>query len=350
MVALQPGIQKWTLWPKSRPMMRLSKREVRRILLLRLGKIGDVLLTTPLVRQLRQNFPKAHITYIVGPSAAPILENNPDISELIISDKNIFSRLMKQAPYDLAIDLNVLPVTAQLCWLSGAKYRAAAYEEKWLARHYSIILGKPAGRIDVVSYFLSLLKELGLSCRGDKTTEVFLTRQERAFAGRRLRPGGKRIIGIQPGSDTARALWPVKNFSRLADALVGEYNYDVVIFQGAGKDQRAVRMRRYMRQKAVLLPVARLREDLALLSGCDLFVAHEGGQIHMAKAMGLPAVGIFASKPDDYWYAHYEDKFSAAHSPDIRDVPVAQVLDQIQRLAPKTPRGAYRSAVPAARA
>jgi len=108
--------------------MKLNKKEIKRILIIRLGKIGDVLLSTPLIRNLRKNFPNAHIAYITGKRAAPILKNNPNVSEIIVSDKRIFSKIIRQKRYDLAIDLNVIDITAQLSLLCGAKRRVGVYK------------------------------------------------------------------------------------------------------------------------------------------------------------------------------------------------------------------------------
>jgi len=64
--------------------MNINKEQIRRILIIRLGKLGDVLFTTPLVRALKKALPKAEIIYVVSSYAKPILENNPYINKLLI--------------------------------------------------------------------------------------------------------------------------------------------------------------------------------------------------------------------------------------------------------------------------
>ena len=104
-----------------------------RILLVRLRPIGDVVFTTPLLSALRRHYPEAHIAYVVEPDAAPIVEANPHINDLIIvprrrgmariADDITMARQLARGGYDLAIDLHGGPRSAWLTWASGAPKR-----------------------------------------------------------------------------------------------------------------------------------------------------------------------------------------------------------------------------------
>src|SRR5438105_7504893 len=104
-----------------------------RILLIRLRQIGDVVFTTPAVRALRQQFPDAHLAYIVEPAGAPVLANNACINEVIVAPKRRgilqlaadleLARRLQSARYDLAIDFHGGPRSSLLTWLSGAPVR-----------------------------------------------------------------------------------------------------------------------------------------------------------------------------------------------------------------------------------
>jgi ADP-heptose:LPS heptosyltransferase len=103
------------------------------ILVVRLRLIGDVVFTTPVVRALRRYYPDAQLTYVVEPSAAPILRNNPHLSDLIvvprrrgvrrIADDIALARQLRRRQFDLAIDLHGGPRSAWLTWASGAPRR-----------------------------------------------------------------------------------------------------------------------------------------------------------------------------------------------------------------------------------
>lgn len=313
--------------------IELNKKNIKRILITRPGKVGDVLLTTPLLRNIRKNFPEAHIAYVAGMNAAPILENNPNLTELIVSDKKIFSKIIRKEKYDLALDLNVIDITAQLCVLSGAEYRAGLYGGGWTRKSYNIILKNPGKADNAVDYFLSLLELLGLKNDKDRTTEIYLSLKEKEFGRNKLKHFHGKMVGIQPACDLKGRLWPAKNFAALADLLIERYRSEVAIFQGPGEEAVASKMRNHMKQRAALFPVLKLREYLSVLRGCGLFIANEGGQLHMARSLGVPAIGIFEYSPDiDYWF-HYKDGFKKIVSKDIKDISVARAASYVNRIA-----------------
>src|SRR2546428_8408294 len=104
-----------------------------RILLVRLRQIGDVVFTTPAVRALRQNFPDAHLTYLVEPAAAPVVLDNPHLNDVIVAprargwrglrDDLALARRLRAGRYDLAIDFHGGPRASLLTWLSAAPVR-----------------------------------------------------------------------------------------------------------------------------------------------------------------------------------------------------------------------------------
>src|SRR5579862_8057588 len=104
-----------------------------RILLIRLREIGDVVFTTPAVRALRRRFPDAHLTYIVEPAAAPIVELNPHLDEVIVAPRVgglrqlrrdlALARRLRATRLDVAIDFHGGPRSSLLAWLSGARVR-----------------------------------------------------------------------------------------------------------------------------------------------------------------------------------------------------------------------------------
>src|SRR5262245_62165784 len=104
-----------------------------RILLVRLRLIGDVVLSTPVIRGIRRHFPDAHLTYVVEPLAGPVVQGNPHLDEVIVvpltkglarvtGDIALGARLRRQG-YDVAIDLHGGPRSAWLVRASGARRR-----------------------------------------------------------------------------------------------------------------------------------------------------------------------------------------------------------------------------------
>jgi len=104
-----------------------------RILLVRLRLIGDVVFTTPLIRALRRRYPDAQLAYVVEPAAAPVVQGNPHLTEIIVAprregfgrlrDDLALARELRARKFDLAIDLHGGPRSAWLTWASGAPSR-----------------------------------------------------------------------------------------------------------------------------------------------------------------------------------------------------------------------------------
>src|SRR5262245_35196620 len=117
-----------------------------RILLVRLRLIGDVVFTTPAIRALRRHYPDAHITYLVEPSAAEVLRNNPHLNDVILAprrrgakrllDDLSLARRLRRERFDLVIGLHGGPRAAWLTLASGAPMRIG-YEMPWRSRIYT---------------------------------------------------------------------------------------------------------------------------------------------------------------------------------------------------------------------
>src|SRR5437868_7731363 len=99
------------------------------ILILRLGAIGDVVHGLPLLNRLRRGFPSAKLAWLVGPKAAPILENHPALDQLIVAEKRrplellAATKRIRREKFDVAIDLQGLTISGLLTGLTGARVR-----------------------------------------------------------------------------------------------------------------------------------------------------------------------------------------------------------------------------------
>src|SRR4029450_6383167 len=124
-----------------------SSREGLKILLVRLRQIGDVVFTTPAIRALRDRFPDAQITYVVEPAAAPVVEANRLLSQIVVAPRVAvlaglgrdvrLGRLLRDARYDIAIDFHGGPRASLLTWLSRAPVRIGydVVGRQWMYTH-----------------------------------------------------------------------------------------------------------------------------------------------------------------------------------------------------------------------
>jgi len=312
--------------------------QVNRILVIcRLNSIGDMLLTTPAVRTLKMAFPRAHLTYITKDHVKDVLFNNPDIDELLIYDSGTLRRVASQLEYDLAINLFGGTKSGTICLVSGAKYRVGPKHMRvgHLNAYNAYIDHSGAG--DIIAQFLSFTKTLGLK-DASRETNLVLTSDENNFAESFWQSSGitgaKRIIGLHPGGDDPKKLWAAKNYALLADKLIADSGYNILIFQGPGEEKIANSVCLEMQEQAVLVPLLKLREYAALVNKCHLLITSDGGPLHLAAALGSNLIGIFCKDTDpDYWFP-YGDKPGCRHLRESSpgNLPVAEVLTLARKL------------------
>src|SRR5688500_3263000 len=143
------------------------------VLLVRLRLIGDVVFTTPLIRALRRHLPDARLTYLVEPSAAPVVQANPHLDDLVVAPKRrglarlrddlAIARQLRRARFDVAIDLHGGPRGAWFTWASGAPMRIgyAIAGRRWMYTHAVPRAADLAPRHSVLNQF-DLLAPLGI--------------------------------------------------------------------------------------------------------------------------------------------------------------------------------------------
>jgi len=318
-----------------------NKKAIKRILLIRFGLVGDVLLTTPVVATLRKHFPKARIVYLTEKVSADVLRNNPDINEVWILARGVAKKMIADKPYDLVINFDWFYPSQALSFLSGAKYRVDFPVWKRLGQEfasrdaYHVTLGRLRHRPDIIDQCLNLTRSLGLK---DHTRETgfYLTGRENNFAASYLKALGFKgtlIVGMHPGGHREKSLWPARKFSALADRVVRELSAAVLIFQGPGERARARKVYLKMKRKrdACLVQEFPLRKYASLVKRCDVFIAHDRGPMHIAVSLGVKTIGIFTTPEADEYFP-YKEKLDCGYleKNNAKLIGIGEVLNKIK--------------------
>jgi lipopolysaccharide heptosyltransferase II len=300
---------------------------VRSILIVKLDHLGDVLLTIPAMRRLRELCPEARISALVGSWAQPLLEAEPCIDEVLIYDFFAASsarncRRLNDADYrqitdlfagrrfDLAIDLRRETDTREFLWHSGATITAGYAnrgEHDWLtvAIPWDDVNAVQPPRRHVALDALRLVEMVAMSARADVVSDYRLSSAEDAEADRLLgelllaEPG--LLVGLHPGAGRAIKCWPAERFAQIADRFVDELGATVVLF-GTDADARQVaeflsHVRRRDRLVSLVNQVT-LPQFIAILKRFDFFIGNDSGPTHMAAASGIPTLGVYAATID----------------------------------------------------
>jgi lipopolysaccharide heptosyltransferase II len=294
-------------------------RGYRRILLTRLKFIGDIVLTTPAVRSVRESFPSAYIAYLGDRTAVSLLEGNPNLNEIIPFD---FSRpalleqtrvafLLRRREFDLVIDLFGNPRSALLTYLTGAGVRVGP-DRRGRGRLYTMRVrddGKPKSAI---AFHGQYLQAAGVPAAGTRT-EIFLSADERQQGGRELAKAlgisGEElttvpVVGLHPGATWPAKKWSAERFSELALRIRTQLGAHVILTAGSreGDDIHTVRA-----GSLPTLPVLKalpLRSLAAVLAACSVYVSNDAGPMHIAAALGTPTIGLFGPGEENIWFPY----------------------------------------------
>ena len=290
-----------------------------RILLVRLRQIGDVVFTTPAIHALRRRFPDAQLSYIVEPAAAPVVLNNPNLSDVIVAPRVrglggmladvALGRRLKAAQYDVAIDFHGGPRASLLTWLSGAPVRIG-YEIAGRGWMYTRRIARPRElrRRHSVENQWDLLDPLDIRppTRSIDPVEMPADGTTTATVEARLRQCGVRandpivVVHVSAGNPFRR--WPIEHFVALIAKLAGDdQRRRFVVTSGPSEGDAAARViadaRSALGEDAAARVVScgefSLAELRALLDRAALYIGGDSGPLHIAATTHVPIVGLY---------------------------------------------------------
>jgi lipopolysaccharide heptosyltransferase II len=275
-----------------------------KFLIIRFSSIGDVILTTPLVRCLRAKFPTAQIDFLIKKEFSVVLSNNPNLSNIITFDKNAgkgeLSRIrqfVKQNKYSHILDIqkNIRSVFIASC--SGAV--VTSFSKKILPRDLLIRFGintykeiKPV----YLRYFESV-SELGIKYDGNGT-EVFPTASETENVIEILKqnqiPSGMPMLVIAPGAQWENKRWPEQGFATASDTFCSQTGAYPVLIGGPGDVEICRKVQTLMKAPSLnLAGKLSLMGSASILSKANMVFTNDTGMLHMAQAMKTAVVAVY---------------------------------------------------------
>jgi len=284
-----------------------TPHQVKRILLVRTDRLGDVILTLPMLPAIRACFPDAHIAMLLRRYTGEIVEGNPYVNELIWYDHDDqlipfgrMRRIIREKAFDTAI---VVYPRLRLAWLmfrSGIPVRIGTGY-----RYYSFLFNRKVfehrsdARRHEVEYDLNLLREIGCPVPQDNVRfeinipTTAIDRVHRLLQQLRLDPG-KDVVVVHPGSGGSAREWSAERFGELAAKLITERGVHVLVTGGKGEEKKVAEILVATRGLAIpLVNKLNLKELAALLQSVSLFISNSTGPLHLAVAVETPVVGLF---------------------------------------------------------
>lgn len=283
----------------------MDRDKIKKILVIRTDRLGDVLLNMPAVRALRHTFKNSHIAIMVQPVLKDIVEGNPDINEVITYDKNGRQRglfettkliwRLREKRFDVAVMLNPAKWSNIITYLAGIPIRAG-YDRKWgfLLTH-KIRDEKYLGEKHEVEYNLDLVrKTLGADIQ-DKSLFIPITKEDEMYVSNLLQENGvsdnEKLIAIHPWSSCPSKLWPLDRYIQVASTLADSYGIRMaVVGEQQYKNGSSLRTTNKIMDLCGKLS---LRQVAALFKRCKCLISNDSGPVHIACAVGIPCIVIF---------------------------------------------------------
>lgn len=343
----------------------------KKILIIRLSSIGDVLLTTPLIRFLRREFQNAQIDFLVKSQYQELLVHNPHLDKIYTYDqktgfkglRQLKKELQKQG-YDQIIDLHRNLRSFYLRSLyKGAKvvkFQKMALR-RFLLVHFKLNLYRnitPVSQrylnsLDSKDDRLGLELFIPLDVRG---------RIHRRLGTRGLDPNGL-VIGFAPGAGFWTKRWPSEAFAHLGDLLSQNLDAQILLFGDQGDKKVCQRITELMHKQPIdLSGELSLLETAAAMERCSLVVTNDTGLMHIAAALKKKVVAIFGPTTEELGFFPYgtdyvviqrelpcrpcsfhgSNRCKKGHFKCMRDISPEEVFQAVRGLLTVDPGGGFK--------
>ena len=325
------------------PFVRLRKKptEIKKVLIIRIEEIGDVILTTPFVRELKNNFKRAEIHVLCKNSTKELFESNTYINKIHICEKswldsslnfNYFISLikfLKKEKYDLAFDLHPDPRNIILAF-SVSKY-ALGFSYRGLG--FLLYRSLQFKNAHIIEQNLNLLRKLKLNITSSELQFYYSKKDEQTINQFLNKNKIKNFIVMHPGTRRSEKKWSTSKWIELCKDFIGK---DYKILLTGSKDERDYNKSivEIVNKKKAIINVAgktSLSQLGILIKNSLLFIGPDTGALHIARAVETPLIGLFASENPNIW-GYTNEKYQSIYKKNMKEIEVKEVIDKANEI------------------
>ena len=298
-----------------------NSEKIDGILILKLGSLGDVVHTMPLVNILRMKYPDARIGWAVEKKCFSLIENHPSVDEVIVfererSIKTIISFIkfickIRDKKYDIIIDLQGNLKGGIITFLSGCRRRmgfkrgssrveaiSTLFTNRKISENGSHIIERNIG----FARELANINDTGCTENSQETgtndSDISFKVQVKESAKRYVddflkskNVYDKRLVIMHPGVTWETKRWPIENYAHLSNEIPKTFpGTAIMITAGPGEEELAEKCRN---GDTIIANQMNLSQLTALLSKCELFIGSDTGPLHLAAALGKRVIGLY---------------------------------------------------------
>lgn len=297
--------------------------QAKNILVIQLRQIGDVLLTTPAVKALRDHYPQSRLCYLTETGPAKLLQGNPHIDRIITRDRKgglsqeiQLVRKLRRAKFDLVIDFFCNPRSAWMSFLTGAPCRIATYHagRSWWYTYTPKVRGRTGYSAEDK---LALLEAIGIEAKlippvlhvaedaRHYIGEFFISKgvQKKPCEGSKtfVRLKDSPVITLDMTSRRQAKRWIPERYVQLADRLVETYGASTIFIWGPGEKEMIESLIKQGKHKHILACPTDLMQLAALLERSDLHIGNCSAPRHIAVAVGTPSLTLMGPTKAANW-------------------------------------------------
>jgi heptosyltransferase-2 len=313
--------------------------EYKRILVIRLSSLGDIILTTPFLKVLREKFPNAQIDYLAKSEYTEVIKFNPNINEVIEADNSInfkglraLKKQLKANSYDLIFDLhnNIRTFYLRL-FFGGAKFIKfkKCSIRKFLLVKFKINLLRNFPPISQ-RYILTLKKLFGdETINSTLSPEIFTGTDDVKKADSVLKdlniPEGRKLICAVPSSKHFTKTYPAEYYTELINKFDSQkYSFILV---GKGKDKINIDFIKSKTGENVydLCDKLSLLELTELMKKCNLIISGDTGPMHIAETVGVPLIMLAGSSVNEFGFYPQSENSSVIENTGLKCRPCSHI-------------------------
>ena len=321
------------------------------ILIIHFGQIGDVILSLPALRIIRDKFPRANITALIGKSGADIVGISGFVDEKIIVDriqlrdsakiwsiKKVFKLVgtVRAEKFDFIIDLHSLYETNLLGFFSGAKHRLFASRGNRSLDFLANFEPKPPRfnrQLHLTDFYLNVLKPLGAE-NPNRFVKIsppkkHLVKIEKILLSKNT--ANKKLVGIFPGAGHKSRRWSLENFSVLAKLLLNDKNLQPIVFLGPEEEHLRREIEEIFSPEVLIPDKLSLLEFAAALSFLNVLISNDTGAAHIGAVVGTKIVLVMDERAP-LKYLPLAENLRVVNSAALDKIGVEEVFEATQKL------------------
>ena len=283
--------------------------QIRRILILRMGPLGETLLTTPVIRALRGRFPEAYIAYMVAPGREDLVAENPNLDEVITYSVSIPKLIynMAKRSFQMVVILQPTFRLVMHTFLARIPFRIGFETNSGKGHLLHVAVPNNIDQHETTRY-LDVVRGIGIEPDNEEP-EMVVNPTAQGWADDFLAGAGvppdQPLVGLNPGSGSESRRWSKERFAQVGDGLHQKYDAQIFITAGDAEGSLPHDVADLMSCSPVVLTGITPMQLGAILQKCRLYISNDTGPMHMSTAVKTPTIALFGASNPRQWGPHW---------------------------------------------